>query len=178
MPFIPPAASNGHPRSACGLGPGGENMQTKCLSLPATAFNKTKASADKNCNSVKERFALNLRHLGRKSRPKSRLPTVKVVAAPGLHVKSRDQWSPSSTVFSGVSHHTPSMAGEATTCPLSRVTYRWTAGLCARKRLVLHWSWHWKAVHLLQRRSTERKQHTANSTKTGGHEQGIRVWKE
>ncbi|CAL8330824.1 unnamed protein product [Merluccius merluccius] len=113
MPFVPPAAPTGRPRSVCGPGQTGEDTQIKRLSLPpATALDKTKASVDKNCSSVKERLALNLRHLGRKSQPRTYLPTAKVVAAPGLHVKSRDQWLPSSKAPSGVSP-TPSRSGEA-----------------------------------------------------------------
>ncbi|XP_059903803.1 proline-rich protein 18-like [Gadus macrocephalus] len=181
MPFIPLAASIGHPRSACGPGPGGENMQTKRLSLPASAFNKSKASVDEKCISVKERPALNLRNSGRKSQPKSRVPTAKVVAAPGLNVKSSDQRLSSSTLPSGVSHHTPSKAVEAASkIPLYSHKRR-DASSMKRDLHVNHSAVCQKesgftlmltpeAVHLLQRRSAERKQRTtltANSTAAG-----------
>ncbi|CAL8330950.1 unnamed protein product [Lota lota] len=150
-------------------------MHTKRLSLPAMAFNKTKASADDKCKSVKERLALNLRHLGRKSQPKSRLPTAKVVAAPGLHVKSRDQWLPSSTVLSGVSH-TPLRAGEAMSkIPLySHDASSMKSDLQVNRRAVYQEEAGFtlilapEAVQLLQRRSAERKQRsTAKSTAAG-----------
>ena len=106
----------------------------------------------------------------------SRLPTAKVIAAPRLHVKSRDQLLPSSTVLSGVSHHTPSRAGESTSkIPLYSHIHHDSSttksGQQVNRRDVSQeeagftWILTPEAVPLLQRRSTERKQcTTANST--------------
>ena len=175
MPFIPPALSTGRPRSACGPGLTAEDTQTKCLSLPVTALNKTKASADDKCSSVKERLALNLRHLGRKSKPRAHLPTAKVVAAPGLHVKSRDQWLPSSKVLSGVSH-APSRSGESATSKIplysSHVHHNASSvksgpqvsssgGSVPQEEASFTLTLTPEAVQLLQRRSDERIQRSA-----------------
>ncbi|KAG7265327.1 hypothetical protein CRUP_021636 [Coryphaenoides rupestris] len=182
MPFIPPAPSTGRPRSACGpVGLNAEDARTERLSLPATTLNTTKASADDKCSSVKGRLALNLRHLGRKSQPRAHLPTAKVVAAPGPHVKSRDQWLPSSKVLSGVSR-APSRSGEATSkIPLYRSHIRHDASSAKsgpqvssstlpQEEASFTLTLTPEAVQLLQRRSDERKQRSRAAIKTNSKE--------
>lgn len=188
MPFIPPAPSTGRPRLACGpVGLNAEDARTKCLSLPATSLNTTKASADDKCSSVKGRLALNLRHLGRKSQPRAYLPTAKVVAAPGPHVKSRDQWLLSPKVLSGVSR-APARSGEAKSkIPLYRSHIRHDASSVKSGPQVSSSSSSTlpqeeasftltltpEAVQLLQRRSAERKQRpSAKSTGAAAAESG------
>lgn len=72
MPFIPPVSIT---RSVSGLA-GKERPTNNTSSVSAV----TKALKEDKGGSVKERLALNLKQLGKKSQPRSNLPTIKGVS--------------------------------------------------------------------------------------------------
>ncbi|XP_067353198.1 uncharacterized protein [Channa argus] len=91
MPFIPPVSIG---RSVSGL-TGKEKPINNSTSSMTTAT-KTKVLREEKGNSVKERLALNIKQLGKKSQPRSHLPTAKGVSGAELHARRRDRLLPSS----------------------------------------------------------------------------------
>lgn len=87
MPFIPPVTIS---HSVSGL-TGKERPMNNSISCTATGANSKVIREDKG-NSVKERLALNLKQLGKKSQSRTHLPT----AGAELHAKRRDRLLPSS----------------------------------------------------------------------------------
>ncbi|XP_029993473.1 proline-rich protein 18-like [Sphaeramia orbicularis] len=85
MPFIPPVSIA---RSVSGL--------TRKDSNSSLTAAKSKVSKEDKSSSVKERFTLNLKQLGKKSQSRSHLPTTKGMSSADLPTKRRDRPLPSS----------------------------------------------------------------------------------
>lgn len=83
MPFIPPVSIA---RSVSGL----TGKESKESSSTATGA-KARAPREDKGNSVKERLTMNLKQLGKKSQPRSHLPTAKGVSGAELAAKRRDR---------------------------------------------------------------------------------------
>ncbi|XP_045904203.1 uncharacterized protein LOC123970258 [Micropterus dolomieu] len=90
MPFIPPVSIV---RSVSGL-TGKERPFNSTSSTTAVA--ETKVQREDKGSSVKQRLASNLKQLGKKSQPRSHLPTAKGVSGTELLAKRRDRLLPSS----------------------------------------------------------------------------------
>ncbi|GAA6228054.1 proline-rich protein 18-like [Lates japonicus] len=90
MPFIPPVSIA---RSVSGL-TGKERPISSTSSTTAVA--KTRVPREDKGSSVKERLTLNLKQLGKKSQPRSHLPTAKGVSGAELCAKRRDRLLPTS----------------------------------------------------------------------------------
>ncbi|KAL3066716.1 hypothetical protein OYC64_016624 [Pagothenia borchgrevinki] len=96
MPFIPPVSIS---RSVSGL-----SVKERLISNTSTAtFTKiqkgttlTKVAREDKDGSVKERMALNLKQLGKKSQPRSHLPIAEAVSVAELHAKRKERMLPSS----------------------------------------------------------------------------------
>ncbi|KAK2817295.1 hypothetical protein Q5P01_025486 [Channa striata] len=91
MPFIPPVSIR---HSVSGLT--GKEKPINNSAPSKTTAAKTKVLREEKGNSVKERLALNLKQLGKKSQPRSHLPTARGVSGAELHAKRRDRLLPSS----------------------------------------------------------------------------------
>ncbi|XP_071765479.2 uncharacterized protein LOC139919589 [Centroberyx gerrardi] len=171
MPFIPPV-SIARPRSVSG--PIGKDRPINSTSSPTTLA-KTKAPVEDKGSSVKERLALNIKQLGKKSQPRSRLPTGKGVSGAELLVKSRDRLLPSSPTLSSsfpasssgeslskIQQHSHGSRSSVKTEPEVKARARHQEE--ARFTLTLTP----EAVLLLQRRSNERHQRLAARNAASG----------
>lgn len=169
MPFIPPVSIA---RSVSGLT--GKERPISNSSSTTTAT-KTKAQRDDKGSSVKERLALNLKQLGKKSQPRSHLPTTKGVSGTELHVKRRDRMLPSSQTdsfpasssgesLSKAEQHKCERQSSVRSEPEVKTSSRHEEE--ARFTLTLTP----EAVLLLQRRNSERRQRSAsrNAGSRGG----------
>lgn len=159
MPFIPPVSIA---RSVSGL-TGKEKLINSTSSTAKTNFPRE----DKG-SSVKERLALNLKQLGKKSQPRSHLPTAKGVSGAELHAKRRDRLLPSSQTHSDslpASSSGESLSKTQQHKHLSHSSIKTEPEVKAR-------TWHQEEAHftltltpeavlLLQRRNTERHQRSA-----------------
>ncbi|KAK5899247.1 hypothetical protein CesoFtcFv8_008745 [Champsocephalus esox] len=95
MPFIPPVSISG---SLSGL-----SVKERLISNTSTTFTRiqkgttlTKVAREDKDGSVKERMALNLKQLGKKSQPSGHLPIAKAVSVAELHAKRKERILPSS----------------------------------------------------------------------------------
>lgn len=167
MPFIPPVLIA---RSVSGLT--GKEKPIDNNSSTATAA-KTKVQRDDKGSSVKERLASNLKQLGKKSQPRSHLPTAKDVSGAELHAKRRGRLLPSSQTES----FPASSSGES----LSKTEQRRHGSQSsvrsepdlktrARHQEEAHFTLTLtpEAVLLLQRRNSERRQHSASRNAGSG----------
>ncbi|XP_073333452.1 uncharacterized protein [Pagrus major] len=171
MPFIPPVSIA---RSVSGL-----TMKERPInnSSSTTTATKTKVQRDDKGSSVKERLASNLKQLGKKSQPRSHLPTAKCGGVSGaeLHVKRRDRLLPSSQTdsftasssgesLSKTEQHKHERQSSVKSEPEVKMSSRHEEE--ARFTLTLTP----EAVLLLQRRNSERHQHSAsrNAGSRGG----------
>ncbi|TKS68499.1 Proline-rich protein 18 [Collichthys lucidus] len=93
MPFIPPVSI------ACSVS-GLTGKERLINTLSPTTGAKTRVGGDDKGSSVKDRLALNLKQLGKKSQSRSHLPTTKGVSGAELHAKRRDRLLPSSQMNS------------------------------------------------------------------------------
>lgn len=93
MPFIPPVSI------ACSVS-GLTGKERLINTLSPTTGAKTRVQRDDKGSSVKDRLALNLKQLGKKSQSRSHLPTTKGVSGAELHAKRRDRLLPSSQMNS------------------------------------------------------------------------------
>ena len=167
MPFIPPVSIA---RSVSGL-TGKERPVNKASTTTAVA--KTKVQRDDKGSSVKERLTSNLKHLGKKSQPRSNLPTAKGVSGAELHTKRRDRQLPSSQTGSfpasssgesqskseqlkHVSQSSVKSEPEVKTRARHQEEARFTLTLTP------------EAVLLLQRRNSERRQRSASRNAGSG----------
>ena len=167
MPFIPPVSLA---RSVSGL-TGLERPVDNTLPATAAAAAKKKVKRDDKSISVKERLTSNLKQLGKKSQPMTRLSAAKEVLGPGLHAKSKDRSLPSSqtesipTSSSGESlskteQHKPVISVKSDPEEKTR------ARLQEEVRFTLTLTP--EAVLLLQRRSSEKRQHLASKNAGSG----------
>nr|XP_057942923.1 proline-rich protein 18-like [Doryrhamphus excisus] len=148
MPFIPPVSL---PRSVSGL-------TGKDKAVDGT--DKTKMAKEDKGSSVKERLALNLKQLSKKSPPRSHLPTTRVLPGPELHPKKKGfpEISPASSTGASLMKaqqrkHTNSTKSEPelrTRTKSHPEETRFTLTLTP------------EAVLLLQRRNSERRSATRN----------------
>nr|XP_046227469.1 proline-rich protein 18-like [Scatophagus argus] len=167
MPFIPPVSIA---RSVSGL-TGRERPLNNTSSTPAVA--KTKVQRDDKGSSVKERLASNLKQLGKKSQPRSHLPTAKGVSGAELHAKRKDRLLPSSQTDSfPASSSGESLskteryihASQSSVKSEPEVKTRGRNQEEARFTLTLTP----EAVLLLQRRNNERRQNSASRSAGSG----------
>lgn len=166
MPFIPPVSIA---RSVSGLTGKERPINTSSTSTVA----KTKVQRDDKGSSVKERLASNLKQLGKKSQPRSHLPTAKGVSSAELHAKRRDRLLPSSQTDSfPASSSGESLSKTEQHKHTSQSSVRNEAEVKTRARhqeearftLTLTP----EAVLLLQRRNSERHQHSASRNAGSG----------
>ncbi|KAM7394540.1 hypothetical protein PAMP_021336 [Pampus punctatissimus] len=160
MPFVPPVSIA---RSVSGLT--GKEKPIHNTSSTITAA-KTKVPREDKGSSVKERLTLNLKQLGKKSQPRSHLPTTKGVSGAELHAKKRDHLLSSSQTDSlpasssgeslsktqhhkHVSHSSMKSEPEVKTGTLHEEEACFTLTLTP------------EAVQLLQRRNSEKRQRSA-----------------
>lgn len=157
MPFIPPMSMA---RSVSGL-TGKEKPINSTSSIA-----KTTVPREDKCNSVKDRLALNLKQLAKKSPPRSQLPIAKGLSGVELYAKRKDRMLASSKInclpasssgepFSKTGQHKHASHCSAKTEP--EVKSRTRPQEEARLTLTLTP----EAVLLLQRRNSERHQRTA-----------------
>lgn len=167
MPFIPPVSIA---RSVSGL-TGKERPINNTSSI--TTVSKTKVQRDDKASSVKERLALNLKQLGKKSQPRNHLPTGKGVSGADLHAKRRDRLFPSSQTDSfPVSSSGESLSKTEQRRHVSQSSLKSEPEVKTRARhqeearftLTLTP----EAVLLLQRRNSERHQHSASRNAGSG----------
>ncbi|XP_019958199.1 proline-rich protein 18-like [Paralichthys olivaceus] len=162
MPFVPPVSIA---RSVSGL-TGKETSINRSSS--STSVAKTRESKEDKGGSVKERLTLNLKQLGKKSQPRSHLPTAtKGASGAELHSKRRDRLVPSSQTDSlPASSSGESLSKTQRQKPVSQSSVKSEPEVKMRPRheeeearftLTLTP----EAVLLLQRRSTERPQRSA-----------------
>lgn len=167
MPFIPPVSIA---RSVSGL-TGKEKPINISSSTAAPA--KTKVQRDDKGSSVKERLASNLKQLGKKSQPRSHLPTANLPSGADLHVKRRGRLLPSSKTESvpasssgeslskteknkHVSHSSAKSEPDSKSKARHQEEARFTLTLTP------------EAVLLLQRRNSERRQPSASRNAGSG----------
>ncbi|XP_069022903.1 proline-rich protein 18 [Embiotoca jacksoni] len=159
MPFIPPVSIA---RSVSGLT--GKEKPINTSSTAAAA--KTKTQREDKSSSVKERLSLNLKQLGKKSQPRSHLPTAKGVSGAELHAKRRDRLPPSSQTgnapasslgesLSNTQRHKNSSCSSIKSKPEVKTRTRGQEEACFTLTLTP------EAVLLLQRRNRERHQRSA-----------------
>ncbi|XP_044047470.1 uncharacterized protein LOC122874040 [Siniperca chuatsi] len=165
MPFIPPVAIA---RSVSGL-----TGKEKPINISsATAVAKTKVQREDKGSSVKERLASNLKHLGKKSQPRSHLPTTKGVSGAELHATRRDTLLPSSQTdsflasssgesLSKTQQHKHGSQSSVKSEPEVKTRARQEEA-CFTLTLTP------EAVLLLQRRNSERHQHSASRNAGSG----------
>lgn len=167
MPFIPPVSIA---RSVSGLT--GKERPISNTSSTTTAA-KTKVQREDKGSSVKERLASNLKQLGKKSQPRSHLPTAKGVSGAELLAKRRDRLLPSSQTdsfpasssgecLSKTQHHKHASLSSVKSEPEVKTRARHQEE--ARFTLTLTP----EAVLLLQRRNIERRQHSASRNAGSG----------
>lgn len=156
MPFIPPVSI---PRSVSGLT--GKERPTSSFS-PTNTVARTKSQRDDKGSSVKERLTSNLKQLGKKSQPRSHLPTAKSVSGSELLAKRRDRLVPSSqtdSVPASSSGESLSKAVEpkqaSSCCVKSEAEVKLRARQQEETRFTLTLTP--EAVLLLQRRNSERR---------------------
>uniref|UniRef100_A0A3P8U452 Uncharacterized protein n=1 Tax=Amphiprion percula TaxID=161767 RepID=A0A3P8U452_AMPPE len=158
MPFIPPVSIA---RSVSGL-TGKERSISSTVS--ATTVTKTKVPGEDKGSSVKERLTLNLKQLGKKSQPRSHLPTDKEQSGAELRTKRRDHLLPSSETNSF-----PASSSGESLCKtqqhkhVSSVKTEQELRMRSRDREEVRFNLTLtpEAVALLQRRNTERYQRSA-----------------
>lgn len=169
MPFIPPVSIA---RSVSGLT--GKEKPVNNHSSTATAA-KTKVQREDKGSSVKERLASNLKQLGKKSQPRSHLPTAKEVPGAELHAKRRGRVLPSLHTESFTASSSgeslsktvqPKLASQSSVKSEPDLTTRVRHPEEAHFTLTLTP----EAVLLLQRRNSERRQRSAsrNAASVGG----------
>eukprot|EP00064_Thunnus_orientalis_P016728 superscaffoldBa00003381_g16799 len=169
MPFIPPVSIT---RSVSGL-TGKEKPITSTSSTTTVA--KTKVPREDKGSSVKERLALNLKQLGKKSQHRSHLPTAKAASGTELHAKRRDRSLPSSQTHSDslpASSSGESLSKKQEHKQMSQSSLKSEPEVKTRSRhqeearftLTLTP----EAVLLLQRRNSERHQRSAARNTGGG----------
>lgn len=140
--------------------------------LPATAAAaKKKVQRDDKSISVKERLTSNLKHLGKKSQPRTHLSAAKEESGPELHAKRKGRSLPSSQTesipasssgesLSKTEQHKHAISvksdPEVKTRARHQEEVRFTLTLTP------------EAVLLLQRRSSERRQHSASKNAGSG----------
>ncbi|KAM9857726.1 uncharacterized protein ACBR49_001339 [Aulostomus maculatus] len=95
MPFPPVSIT----RSVSGL-TGKEKPISGTSSSSALSVPKSRVLREDKGSSVKDRLALNLKQLGKKSPPRSHLPTAKGVSGMDLHAKRKERLLPSSQTLS------------------------------------------------------------------------------
>ncbi|KAM7419607.1 hypothetical protein PAMA_016621 [Pampus argenteus] len=169
MPFIPPVSIA---RSVSGLT--GKEKPIHNTSSTITAA-KAKVPREDKGSSVKERLTLNLKQLGKKSQPRSHLPTTKGVSGAELHAKKRDHPLSSSQTHSDslaasssgeslsntqqhkhVSHSSIKSEPEVKTGTLHKEEACFTLTLTP------------EVVQLLQRKNSEKRQRSAARNTGGG----------
>uniref|UniRef100_A0A667X2S0 Uncharacterized protein n=2 Tax=Myripristis murdjan TaxID=586833 RepID=A0A667X2S0_9TELE len=166
MPFIPPVTI-ARPRSVSVLGLTGRERPMNSTSSTATLA-KNKTPAEDKGGSVKERLTLNLKQLGKKSQPRSHLPTSKRESVAELHVRTRDRLLSSSQTLSS------SLPGSSSGESLSKVQQHGMGsripvrsepvvktGVRHQEEALFTLTLTPEAVVLLQRRSNERLQRLA-----------------
>lgn len=169
MPFIPPVSIA---RSVSGLTNKEKHINN---SLSTTTLPKTKIQREEKGSSVKERLTSNLKQLGKKSQPRSNVQITKGVSGAELHAKRKDRLFPSSQTDSVPA----SSSGESLSKPqqhrhMSQSSLKSEPEVKTRVRhqeearftLTLTP----EAVLLLQRRNSERRQHS--STRNAGSVSG------
>ncbi|XP_060883239.1 proline-rich protein 18-like [Labrus mixtus] len=160
MPFIPPVSIA---RSVSGLTGKEKHINN---SLATSTLGKSKIQREDKGSSVKERLTLNLKQLGKKSQPRNNLQTSKGVSGAELHAKRRDRLMPSSQTdsvpasssgesLSKPQQHRHMSQGSLKSEPEVKTRVRHQEE--ARFTLTLTP----EAVLLLQRRNSERRQHSA-----------------
>ncbi|XP_033478893.2 uncharacterized protein LOC117254635 [Epinephelus lanceolatus] len=165
MPFIPPVSIA---RSVSGL-----TGKERPITNSSSTSTLTKVPREDKGSSVKERLTSNLKQLGKKSQPRSHLPTAKGVSGAELHAKRRERLLPSSQTGS----FPASSSGES----LSKTQQHKLVSQCSAKsepevktrarhqdevRFTLTLTP--EAVLLLQRRNSERRQHSASRNAGSG----------
>ncbi|XP_040892938.1 proline-rich protein 18-like [Toxotes jaculatrix] len=167
MPFIPPVSIA---RSVSGLT--GKERPINSTSSTTTVA-KTRVPREDKGSSVKERLTLNLKQLGKKSQPRSHLPTAKGGSGAELHAKRRDRLLPSSQtdIFPASSSGESPLktqqqrhASQSSVKSEPQVKIRTRPQEEARFTLTLTP----EAVLLLQRRNSERHQRSAARTAESG----------
>ncbi|KAM4749991.1 uncharacterized protein FYW61_016555 [Anableps anableps] len=166
MPFIPQVSIT---RSVSGLT--GREMPGDALSRSSGA--RTKVARESKGSSVKEKLALNLKQLGRKSQPKSHLTTARRVSSGELQTNKRERLLQSSqtdsplTLSSGESlskmekhKHVNQISKKSESVVKTR----------SRNNEEVHFTLTLtpEAVLLLQRRNSERQQRSAARNAAGG----------
>lgn len=167
MPFIPPVSIA---RSVSGLT--GKEKPIN-ISSSTTAPAKTKFQRDDKGGSVKERLASNLKQLGKKSQPRSHLPTANLPSGADAHAKRRGRLLPSSKTESiPASSSGESLSKTEQHKHVSQSSVKSEPDLKSKARhqeearftLTLTP----EAVLLLQRRNSERRQHSASRNAGSG----------
>lgn len=156
MPFMPPVSIV---RSVSGLSGKERHIGNSPRTPPPT---KTSVQRDEKDSTVKERLTSNLKQLGKKSQPRSFLPATKEASGAEAHTKRRSRLlegipaSSSGESLSKPEQRKKSSAGE-TTRDGRKEQVQFTLTLAP------------EAVLLLQRRNSERRQHSASrNTGNGG----------
>ncbi|KAM9362577.1 uncharacterized protein ABDE67_008063 [Symphorus nematophorus] len=169
MPFIPPVSIA---RSVSGL-TAKERPVNNTSSTIAPIMAKTKVQRDDKGSSVKERLTTNLKQLGKKSQPRSHLPTAKGVSAAELHAKRRDRLLPSSQTDSfpaSSSGESLSKTEQQKHVSQSSVKREPEVKTRARHQEEAHFTLTLtpEAVLLLQRRNSERRQRSVSRNAGSG----------
>ena len=167
MPFIPPVSIA---RSVSGLT--GKERPINSTSSTATIA-KTRVPREDKGSSVKERLTLNLKQLGKKSQPRSHLPTAKVVSGTELHAKRRDRFLHSSQTDSlpaSSSGESLSKTEQQKLVSQSSAKTEPEVKMRTRRQEEAHFTLTLtpEAVLLLQRRNSERRQRSAVRNAEGG----------
>ncbi|KAM4583542.1 uncharacterized protein PAE49_003433 [Odontesthes bonariensis] len=165
MPFIPPVSIA---RSVSGLT--GREETINCTSS-ANNVAKSKVPREDKGSSVKERLTSNLKQLGRKSH----LPTAKGASAAELHGKKRDRLLPSSQTDSfPTSSSGKSLSKKLQHKPSSHSCVKREPALRKRDQEETRFTLTLtpEAVLLLQRRNSERHQHSAARNPANGADGG------
>lgn len=166
MPFIPPVSIA---RSVSGL----TGKERSISNTSTTTAAKTKVQREDKGSSVKERLASNLKQLGKKSQPRSHLPTAKGVSGAELHAKRRDRLLPSSQTDSfpaSSSGESLSKTQQHKHVSQSSVKSEPEVKTRARHQEEAHFTLTLtpEAVLLLQRRNSERRQHSVSRNAGSG----------
>lgn len=159
MPFIPPVSI---PRSVSGL-----TSKDRPFGSPLAAT-KPKIQKEEKCTSVKERLASNLKQLGKKSQTRSRLPATQEVSAGSEVNAKRLGRGPALSV--ATESFTASSSGESLSKDACRsLRNEPNSRSAAQHPNEAHFTLTLtpEAVVLLQRRNSERRQHSASRNATG-----------
>ncbi|XP_068593527.1 proline-rich protein 18 [Cebidichthys violaceus] len=164
MPFIPPVSIA---RSVSGL-----TAKERPISNISSATTLTKVQREDKGGSVKEQRASNLKQLGKKSQPRSHLPTAIAVSAAELHAKRRERLLPSSQKDSfPASNSGESLSKTQRHKHVSQSSVKSEPEVKARARLQEEVRFTLtltpEAVLLLQRRNSERRQHSVSGSGGG-----------